>query len=172
MKTDNSGDKSEFANNLSLFRQIEFFSQVSIEGMKLFALLCKRQVYKKGDYIFHQGDDDGCSFYILSGKANLMLAKEGQDSFIREYKEEYYFGALSLMTPMVKQFSLIATEDTQCMVMNRDAFSKVIDQFPDIPLKIMKSIGQRVAQAEKKCIVEFESEQAVELTNLLGISLI
>jgi len=172
MNTDDSGGQSEFAANLTVFRQIDFFSQISIEGMKLFALLCKRQVYKKGDYIFHQGDDDGCSFYILSGKAKLVLIKEAKEHFIREYKKENYFGVLSLMTPMVKQFSLIAQEDTHCMVMNRDAFSKVVEQFPDIPLKIMKFIGQRVAQAEQKCIIEFESKQGEEFKHLLGISLI
>lgn len=165
-------ERSEFAANLSVFRQIEFFSQIPIDGMKLFALLCKRQSYKTGDFIFHQDDDDGCSYYILSGKAKLILEKGSQDYFIREYKEENYFGVLSLMTPMVKQFSLVATRDTNCIVMTRKAFGKVADQFPDIPLKIMRSIGQRVLKAEKKCIVEFESKRQEELKNLLGISLI
>ncbi len=100
-----------------------------------------------------------------------MLEKEDQEYIIREYKEENYFGILSLMTPMVKLFSLIAMEDTYCMVMTREAFSKVVNQFPDIPLKVMKSIGQRVSQAEKKCIMEFESTKSEELLNLLGISL-
>ena len=172
MNINDSGEKSEFAANLNIFRQIDFFSQIPIEGIKLFALLCKRRFYKAGDPIFHQGDDDGSSYYLLSGKAKLVLVKEDQEYFIREYKEENYFGILSLMTPMVKQFSLIAMEETYCMVMTRDAFSKIVDQFPDIPLKIMKSIGQRVSQAEKKCIMEFESNKSEDLLNLLGISLI
>ena len=58
------------------------------------------------------------------------------------------------------------------MVMTRKAFSKVVDQFPDIPLKIIRAIGQRVFQAEKKCIHEFESKERDDLKNLLGISLI
>ncbi len=172
MNTNDSGEKSEFAANLNNFRQIDFFSQIPIEGIKLFALLCKRQFYKTGDLIFHQGDDDGSSYYLLSGKAKLVLVKENEESVIREYKKEQYLGILSLMTPMVKLFSLIAVEDTSCMVMTREAFSKVVDQFPDIPLKIMRSIGQRVTQAEKKCIMEFESNKSEDLLNLLGISLI
>ena len=73
---------------------------------------------------------------------------------------------------MVKQFSLVAAEDTTCMVMNRNAFSKVADQFPDIPMAIIKSIGQRVLQAEKKSMIEFESNRSESIKNLLGISLI
>jgi len=170
--TSNSDNKSEFVANLNIFRQTDFFSGVPLEVIKLFAFLCKRQSYKAGDFIFHQDDDDGCSYYILSGKAKLIFTKEEKEYFIREYEPESYFGVLSLMTPMVKQFSLIATQDTTCMVMTRKTFSKVVDQFPDLPLKITRSIGERILQAEKKCILEFESKGRDDLKNLLGISLI
>jgi len=172
MNTSEKDNKSEFVANLNIFRQIDFFAGVPIEVIKLFAFLCKRQSYKAGDFIFHQDDDDGCSYYILSGKAKLILTKEEKEYFIREYEAESYFGALSLMTPMVKQFSLIATQDATCMVMTRKTFSKVVDQFPDITLKITRSIGERVLQAERKCILEFESKGRDDLKNLLGISLI
>ena len=172
MNKSDSAEKSEFVSNLNIFSHIDFFSGVPIEVIKLFALLCQRQSYKAGDFIFHQDDDDGCSYYILSGKAKLVFTKEEKEYFIREYESESYFGVLSLMTPIVKQFSLIATQDTTCMVMTRKAFSKVVDQFPEIPLKIIRSIGQRVFQAERKCIQEFESKERDDLKNLLGISLI
>lgn len=172
MNSSDSNNKSEFVKNLKIFRQIDLFSGVPIEVMKLFAFLCQRQSYKAGDFIFHQDDDDGCCYYILSGKAKLIFTKKEKEYFIREYEPESYFGVLSLMTPMVKQFSLIATQDSTCMVMTRKAFSKVVDQFPDIPLKITRSIGERVLQAERKCILEFESTGRDDLKNLLGISLI
>lgn len=172
MNKSDSKDKSEFTANLNIFRQIDFFSGISIEGIKLFAFLCKRQSYKAEEFIFQQDDDDGCSYYILSGKAKLVLKEEKKEHFIREYEAESYFGVLSLMAPMIKQFSLIATQDTTCMVMSREAFSKVADQFADIPLKIIRSIGQRVFQAERNCIHEFESKGRDDLKNLLGISLL
>lgn len=172
MNTDDSNDKSEFVANLNVLRQIEFFSGFSMEVMKLFAFLCQRQSYKAGDTIFHQDEDDGCSYYLLSGKARLVRKKEGKEYVIREYGDESYFSVLSLMTPMIKQFSLVAMEDTTCMVTTREAFSKVIVQFPDISLIIIRAIGQRVLRADKKCILEFESKDREELKSLLGISLI
>ncbi len=172
MNTDDSEDKSEFASNLSIIRQIDFFSGMSMDVIKLFAFLCKRQSYKSGDTIFRQGDDDQCCYYILSGKANLVLKEDEKEHNIREYKAESYLGVMSLMTPMIKQFSLIAKEDTVCLVMTREAFSKVVDQFPKTPLRITRIIGNRLLQAEKKCITEYESIRKDEVKNLLGISLI
>jgi CRP-like cAMP-binding protein len=171
-KTSDSDDKSEFVANLNIFRQIDFFSGISLDVMKLFAFLCQRQSYKAGDYIFHQEDDEQCSYYLLSGKAKLVLEKEDGEHFIREYESGGYFGVLSLMTPMVKQFSLIATETTTCIVMTRKAFSKVVDQFPETPYKIARTIGQRVSQAERKCIAKFQAGKGDDIKSLLGISLI
>lgn len=168
----NSETPSEFVEDLNVFRQIEFFSGFPIDVLKLFAFLCKRQTYKMGDLIFQQNNDDTCSYYILKGKTKLVFKNEHKEFFIREYGAENYFGVLSLMTPMVKQFSLIAIEDTTCLVMNRESFSKVVDQFPDIPVTIVKSIGERILLAEKKCINKFENNEKDELKQLLGISLI
>ena len=172
MNTSDSENRSEFSLNLNIFRQIEFFSGLSIDVIKLFAFLCKRQSYKTGDYIFFQDDDDQCAYYILSGAASLVLKKNNKEYVIRKYKAESYLGVLSLLAPMVKQFSLVATADTTCIVMTRKAFTKIADQFPDTILKITRPILQKLANAERKCIIEFESEEKEGIKNLLGISLI
>lgn len=172
MNTSDPEKKSEFASNLDIFRQIDFFCAIPVEVIKLFAFLCQRKFYKQGDYIFFQDDDDKCSYFILSGKANLVFSKNGKEYFIREYGPESYFGVLSLLTPMIKQFSLIASEDTICIVMTRQAFTKVTDQFPDTAFKIARTIGQRIMKTERRCLQEFEASQTKDLKSFLGISLI
>jgi CRP/FNR family cyclic AMP-dependent transcriptional regulator len=172
MNTGDSGDKSEFSNNLNIFRQIEFFSGLPMEVIKLFAFLCNRQTYKAGDQIFSQDDDDQCSYYILSGRVRLVLEFENEQHLIREYESENYFGVLSLMTPMVKPLSLYALEDTTCIVMTRNAFSKVVAQFPDVPMTIVKAIGHRVMKAERRAINAFETSKDDTIKQHLGISLI
>ena len=166
------GEKSEFTDNLNLFRQIEFFSGIPLEVVKLFALLCQRTTYGAGDTIFNQGDDDRCSYYIISGNAKLVLESNGKEIEIREYGPEAFFGVVSMLTPIVKQFSLKATEETTCVVMTRKAFSKVVDQFPDVPLIISRSIAQRLVSAEQNCMALFESSGQDEIRKLMGVSLI
>jgi CRP-like cAMP-binding protein len=66
---------------------------------------------------------------------------------------------------------LVATQDTICLTMTREAFSKVVDQFPQILITVTRAIGQRVLMAERKNILEIE-EKGLDLQSLLGISLI
>lgn len=172
MNTDDSGDKSEFSDNLNILRQIEFFSGLPMEVIKLFAFLCKRQSYNAGDVIFQQDDDDQCSYYVISGSVKLTLTRDGEEEIIKTYTADNYFGVLSLLTPIMKPLSLVAAEDTNCLVMTRTAFSKVVDQFPEITLKITKAIGQRVLQADRKAVMAFEKHKDESLKALLGVSLI
>lgn len=172
MNTGDSGDKSEFSDNLNILRQIEFFSGLPMEVIKLFAFLCKRQRYKEGDIIFQQDDDDQSSYYVISGSVKLVLTHDGEDHLIKTYTSDNSFGVLSLLTPMMKPLSLIAAEETVCMVMTRTAFSKVVDQFPDITLKIAKAIGQRVLQADRRAVLSFAKNKDEALKSMLGVSLI
>ena len=68
---------SEFQENLGILRQIQFFSGLPLEALKVFAYLCTRETFRAGDYLFHQDDNDGKAFYILSGEAELVRRDGG-----------------------------------------------------------------------------------------------
>ena len=45
MEKNEQGSSCEFKENLSILREIEFFSELSLETLKVLAYLCKREVY-------------------------------------------------------------------------------------------------------------------------------
>ena len=68
---------SEFQENLEILRQMDFFSALSLESLKVLAYLCTRERFKAGDFLFRQDDNDGNAFYIMSGKAELVRQDAG-----------------------------------------------------------------------------------------------
>lgn len=170
--SDDTTQTSEFIRNLNILRQIDFFSNVSMEVVKLFAFVCQHQSYEAGETIFTQDEDDGASYRILSGRARLILEKSGQTYEIQEYGPEQFLGTLSLMAPIVKPFSLVALEKVTCLVLTRDAFTKVANQFPEIPLKVMGSFAKKLIQNEKRVIQEYTGSAQDGVKEILGISLI
>lgn len=170
--SDDTQDRSEFISNLDIIRQIEFFSGASMEALKLIAFVCQRHSYRAGELIFQQDEDDGSAYLILSGRAGLILKKGEKEHRIREIGPESFLGALSLMTPVVKTFSLKALEDVTCIVITRKAFSRVAEQFPDIPFRYFQVLARKLVLAEKKSIQKFGSSEQEELKDLLGISLV
>ena len=161
----------EFLANLAILRQSHVFSPLPMEAVKLFAYLCTREFYKQGDYLFKAGEDDGCSYRILTGSADLILERDGKESVIRSYPKETLVGALSMLAPMPRLFSLRAASDLTAMVMTREKFSKVIEKFPELTLQVIKAVANKIGQSEKRTIEGFQKPGA-DIKDFLGTSLI
>lgn len=144
--------RCEFQNNLTILRQINFFSGLPLELQKVFAYLCTREHFKPGQHIFSQGDDDGCGYYILSGQAELLHSDHQTAHLIKTYEPGVFLGVLSLLGNMPRLFSLRARKDTTCLVITRNKFSKAVERFPEIMPKLNQAIVNRVASWDKQVI--------------------
>lgn len=165
----NSIGKSEFQENLNILRGIFFFSEFPLEVLKVFAYLCTRETYREGDIIFSQDDDDGRSYCIISGNARLSRTHEMNEVHIRSCGENSFFGAFSLVSMVTRLFSLKALTDTHCLVLTRDNFQEVIDQFPESRQNIIQGLAESVVSWEEKFINENVDCESCRST--MGVSL-
>ena len=162
---------SEFQENLETLRHIFFFSGVPLERLKLLAYVCKREIFKPGEYIFRQDEDDGQAFYVLSGKARLTLSTEEGEEEIRDFEEGNFIGGISLLGKMRRQFSLIVIEKTTCLILSRDKFTSTMQQFPDLLPRIITSMVDRINSWEKR-LIDSRENNCNRCKNKLGVSLL
>ena len=141
---DSSCASCELQMNLDLLRQIDFFSSIPIEKMKVFAYLCKRERFAIDEEIFTQGEDDGQALLILSGRARLTREQNGGTMEIRTYREGEFIGGLGLLGPMPRLFSLHAATDLECLVLTREKFQRVLTQMPELAARIFKTLVERL----------------------------
>ena len=152
---ENLGPKSsEFQENLEILRQTDFFSALSLEALKLFAYLAAREKFKEGDFLFRQNDNDGNAFYILSGEAELLHQGEAGTSILKRYAQGEFFGGLALLGDMRRLFSLRASTDMTCLVLNRDKFSKALEQFPELTPRVFRTVVERIRAWEERLILD------------------
>jgi len=140
---------SEFEENLSILREIKFFSKLPLEMLKVLAYLCTRENYKAGDYLFRQNDDDGQAFYIISGVASLLHGDGGQGIVIQEFAENAFLGGLSLLGNLQRLFSLQARTDMTCLILTRQKFDKTMEKFPDIVPRVLQALVDSISSWEK-----------------------
>lgn len=161
----------EFQDNLTILRQITFFSGLPIELLKVFAYLCNREVFKSGRTIFSQDDDDGCGYFIISGQVELIRSDNGIEHVIRTYDCGKFIGMLSLLSSMPRLFSLRAGETTTCLVITREKFTKAVERFPEILPKLIQTIATRISLWDKQ-IIHTRAGQWEEGREQVGISVI
>jgi CRP-like cAMP-binding protein len=171
MEKSEPAPSSEFQENLNLLRQIDIFSGLPLEAVKVLAYLSSRETFRQGDLLFQQKDDDGRAFYIIAGKANLIYRDNGEDHPIRSYTVGDFFGSLALFGSARRLFSMEAMQDTTCLTITREKFSKTIAQFPDLLPKIIKMIVADIHQWEKQFLAH--QDAALEpCLRYVGISLV
>jgi len=162
--------KSEFQENLTLLRQIYFFSGFPLEALKVLAYLCTREDYKKGDLVFTQNDDDGRAYYLLSGQARLSRNHENNDVLIRSCEEGSFLGAFTLTSKVNRLFSLTVLTDTCCLVLTREKFLDTISQFPDLSQKIIQGLSDNIYSWEEKFL--HEHLDCDSCRSIMGVSLL
>ena len=67
-------------------------------------------------------------------------------------------------------FSLKAAEDTTCLVLVRDKFSKAIEQFPDIMPRIFKAVAKNIDSWEERFLAD-RADMCGQCMANLGVSL-
>lgn len=162
---------SELEENLEILRQTYFFSGLPLETLKIFAYLCTREKFKESEYIFKQHEDDGRAFYIIDGKACLQREDNDNAKDIRDCSAGEFIGGLTLLGELRRLFSLRATEDTTCLVMEREKFSKALQQFPDIMPRIFKAVAKNIDSWEERFLTG-RGDMCGECMVNLGVSLI
>ncbi len=147
--SDSSIMNCEFSQNLDILRQIDLFSGMPLEGLKVFALVSTREKYKTGDHLFVQGNDDGHAYYIFSGNVELTYKENGEEIVIREIGAGELVGVMSIMGDVPRLYSLRASTDVECFVMAREKFRSTVSQFPELMPKIIKVLVDKIYTREK-----------------------
>ena len=167
----NSNPASELEQNLEFLRQTYFFSGIPLETLKVFAYLCTREKFKAGEYLFRQGEDDGQAFCIIEGKAVLEYERNGDTTIVRDCDQGEFLGGLTLMGDMRRLFSLKASTDTTCLILNREKFTKALQQFQDLMPKIFKALVMGIGSWEKRFLAD-RTDKCGDCMERLGVSLL
>lgn len=161
----------EFQQNLTILREIYFFSALPIDTLKVFAYLCTRENFKAGDYLFTQDDDDGQAFYLISGEAALIRSEAGSEVIIRSYKAGDFSGALTLLGNTPRLFSLRASTQATCLILSREKFVHAMNQYPQLMSNIFHAVVEKIHHWEEHFLSE-RSEGCRACREKIGVSLI
>jgi CRP/FNR family transcriptional regulator, cyclic AMP receptor protein len=171
MGKNDSFPSSEFEENLSILREIDFFSELPLETLKVLAYLSTHEHFRTGDYLFHQDDDDGQSFYIISGEARLLHQAGDQPVELRDFAQGAFLGSLALLGDVRRLFSLQARTDLNCLILTREKFTKAMEQFPGITPRVLQALVNSIHSWEQQVLADSD-EGCPTCRQSVGVSLL
>ena len=131
-------EKVKFLKNIPLFKDL---SESQIER------LAKRVVerdFKAGQVIVQQGTGGEGFFIISNGKAEAVHERnDGEKNVVNVFKTTDFFGELALLSEGMRTATVIAIEDTKCLVLTRWEFRACLKEDSEIAVVILDEMANR-----------------------------
>ncbi|MCU0848128.1 MAG: GGDEF domain-containing protein [Spirochaetes bacterium] len=119
-------------------KKVEIFSLLTPEETEWIVTLFRERNYKKNSLLFKEGDRGNELFIIRSGSvASYILTPDGMDREIAKFAEGNFFGEMSIFENAPRSATCRAVNDSLLMSLQDDDFYRIIEEKPDIAVKIM-----------------------------------
>lgn len=108
------------------------------------AKIGKRRSYKAGETIVEEGATAIALYVILRGRVRVERA----GAQVGELRAGDFFGELALIEDEPRSASVIAVEETECLLFLAWEFRSLLEEHPQIAAPIMRSLIERLHRQE------------------------
>jgi CRP-like cAMP-binding protein len=154
--------------NPALLRHVPLFAQLTDDEMKSLGANVQRQRFKKGQAIIEQGGKSNSLFIVLIGRAHVAIDEmpnqlrisksERAAHYLDESREVIaavlhpgdHFGEMSMIDGSPHSATVRAEVVTEVLVLGHADFTSCLAENPAMNHAVMKSLTQRLRQANAK----------------------
>ena len=133
-----------------LLRKIDFFEPLDQKIINKIAQVCIAREYSAGDHIVKQGESGLGLFFITRGRVKVEIERNGSKAIVAQLQAEDFLGELSIIDNKPRSANVICLEDTSCLLLTRDSFSKLMNKYPEIAIQMAKALAGRIRATNEK----------------------
>jgi len=156
-----------------LIPRIPFLSNKTRQFKAACVALLKPLRFRAGDYISTRGQHAEEMYFLLSGRAVVVLP-EGRK--IRSIVQGSYFGEIGCMLSEVHRVSIVAATDCAIYALTKQDLKDLMHEFPDVAAEIRDTARRRIEHLNsgpeegKDSAVEFLGDDPSKLTPMISSS--
>ena len=128
--------------------KVPLFQGLSKRQPQGLAATATQRTYAAGDRIVTQGQGGIGLFVILSGNAQAIhTAADGQEIVVNTFGPTDFFGELAMLNDEPRTASVVATADTECLVLARWEFLGKLKADAEMAVLILQELAKRFQKA-------------------------
>jgi len=125
----------------------------------------EKQVAAPRTVIFRQGNSGDTLYIIQSGKVRVFREdSDGLETDLAVLGVGDSFGEMGLLTGEIRAASVEAVEETHLLLLSKEQFDRILKDFPDISLAMVKQMSRRLLKADK--IIEKETQHKYQASRM------
>ena len=129
---------------VELLRNIPMFSNIEPSKLKLLAFTSERLTFGDGDVLFEEGDPGDSAFIIVDGSADVVIQTPSGPITVAQLGRNHIVGEIAILCDVPRTASVKATTKLETMVISKDLFFRLIMEFPQIAVAIMRELAERL----------------------------
>jgi CRP/FNR family transcriptional regulator/CRP/FNR family cyclic AMP-dependent transcriptional regulator len=105
--------------------------------------------YRRGTYLFHQGDESPEVFFLVEGRVEISsLSANGHRQLHTTLDRPQFFGELGVLGGMPRTAAAIALEESSVWLVPADAFIEFLAEEPVASRSILRALARNVQSQE------------------------
>lgn len=133
-----------------MIAEVPLFETMDEAERESLCQLLRLRRYDKGETVFHAGDVGDSFFVVRSGTVQVYIENyEGEKIVLRENEPGDVFGDISMFDGGPRTATAVATEDTECLTLDRDGVLELVKRHPHAALDLLTVMGRRLRQTNE-----------------------
>jgi uncharacterized membrane protein len=133
------------AATIQMLAEVPMFALLDDVEREALSQLLEVKNFDKGETVFNFGDAGDSLYIIRSGTVQIFIENyQGDKIILRENQPGDIFGDISLLDGGPRTATVVATEPTECLVLDRDQLLELIRKYPHAGIDLLTVMGQRL----------------------------
>jgi len=133
-----------------LIAKVDFFSGLDDKIQRKISDACVTRRFARNETIVRAGEIGLGLYVIAKGHVKVDRDQNGVRMPVAELGPEQFFGEMSLLDDRAHSVTLTGIEETECLLLIRDSFVRLMNQYPEIPIHIARALAGRLQLANEK----------------------
>lgn len=132
-------------------RNFILFQDMDDKELEELSKITYQKFYDKNEIIFLEGEVGDAIYLILDGLIKVFRTVEsGREKTLALLGQWDFFGEMALLDKSVRSASIQAIKTSQLLVIDREKFNNLLLKFPQISLKIIVTLSNRLREANNQ----------------------
>ena len=132
------------SEEVELLRNIPLFAKIEPAKLKLLAFTSERLTFASGQELFHQGDSGDATYIIISGAAEILIDSDNGPMMVATVGRNDIIGEIAILCDVPRTATVRASEELETLKISKDLFFRLIAEFPQISIGIMRELAERL----------------------------
>jgi CRP-like cAMP-binding protein len=131
---------------VELLRSIPLFAKLELSKLKLLAFTSERLTFAEGQNLFRQGDMGDAAYVIIDGSADIVIESPTGPLVVAQVGKNAFIGEIAILCDVPRTATVTATKRLETLKISKDLFFRLVREFPEMAVEIMRELARRVDQ--------------------------